>query len=111
MNKTLKYIGGFIGAMALTFSACDDSYEAPTSDPSHAYVTTSFGLKNKVMQINSEMTLIDLSRGVVSREWTFPEGTTDVDGNEITSASDDVISVVFTKPNDLTNVELKQSYK
>ncbi|MBR8534041.1 hypothetical protein KDU71_00585 [Carboxylicivirga sediminis] len=110
MNKILKYIGGFIGAMALTLSACDDSYEAPTSDPSHAYVTTSFGLKNKTMQINSEMTLIDLSRGVVTREWSFPEGTLDLNGNTITSSNEDVVSVIFTKPNDFTNVELAQIY-
>ena len=110
MNKILKYIGGIIGAFALALGACDDDYDAPTSEPSHAYVTTSFGLKDKTMQVNSEMTLIDLSRGVVTREWTFPEGTTDAEGNPISASSLDVVSVVFTQANDFTNVELSQTY-
>lgn len=59
-------------------------------------VTTSFGGQSNIMQINGWMSFIDLSRGVESREWTFPSDVVvDINNEEILSSSEDVVKVSF----------------
>lgn len=65
---------------------------------SHSFVTTSFGASSNVIQVNGKMTFIDLSRGIDSRTWTFPESTVDTSFNKITSSDLPVVRVRFTTP-------------
>jgi len=55
----IKY--GFILLLATVMLwSCEDEYKAPTAEPNHAYITTSFGGVTNRMQVNSKMTFIDL---------------------------------------------------
>ncbi len=59
-------------------------------------VTTSFGGQSNIMQVNGWMSFIDLSRGVESREWTFPSDVVvDINNEEILSSTEDVVKVSF----------------
>ena len=78
MNKNIFKNLGFLLALTMLFIwSCEDEWEAPTAEPNHAYITTSFGGVTNRMQVNDKMSFIDLSRGVESRVWTFNAGATD----------------------------------
>ena len=109
MKNIFKYLGFTLSLALVLLWSCEEEYEAPTAEPNHAYVTTSFGGVTNRMQVNSKMAVIDLSRGVTSRLWTFDEGATDVDYNDLESSTDQTVNIRFTTPGTHT-VRLSQEY-
>lgn len=109
MKNIYKYLGFAISLALVALWSCEEDYEAPTAEPNHAYITTSFGGVTNRMQVNSKMTVIDLSRGVKSREWTFDEGTTDNEYNSIETATEAVVRIRYTNPG-VHTVRLTQEY-
>ena len=89
--------------------SCEDEWEAPTAEPNHAYITTSFGGVTNRLQINGEMTFIDLSRGIESRMWSFPDGVTDTAYNAISSSAEQSVKVRFVSTGE-HQVQLSQTY-
>lgn len=96
MNKIFNKIGLFLAMTLVILWSCDDEYEAPGTEPSHVYSTTSFGDTENKLQVNSIMSFIDLSVGIDSRTWGFTEDALDVDGNSLTSSTEAVVKAKFT---------------
>ena len=97
--------------VALFFTwSCEKEYMAPTGDPNHEFVTSGAGDQAIVMQVNSTMDFIDLSRGVVDRTWTFPAGIVDIidSDNDVTSKLD-VVKATFYQ-HGIFQVNLSQTY-
>ena len=55
MKHLFKYIGFTLSLALVLLWSCEEEYEAPTAEPNHAYVTTSFGGVTNRMQVNSKM--------------------------------------------------------
>ncbi|WP_020530283.1 hypothetical protein [Flexithrix dorotheae] len=107
-----KYINKLLvlTASLLVLWACEEEYIAPTSEPNHVYITTSFGTVESRLQINGEMDFIDLSRGVVSRKWTFPEGVVELTGEENNVTSEkDLVKASFLKAG-VYEVKVEQTF-
>lgn len=106
-----KYINSVIILALLTifFWSCEKEYMAPTGEPSHEYVTTSYGPRTILMQVNSSMEFVDLSRGVVDRTWTFPETAVLEDGSGNLTSKDQTVMATFIQPG-VFNVKLSQQY-
>lgn len=106
--KSLYYIALSL-LMAGTAVGCssddDTNYEV-----NNRYVMTSFGTNPNVIQVHGEMSFIDLSRGVVSREWSFPDCTFTADDSVKIATSDaEVIKVQFAEPGTY-NIHLNQVF-
>lgn len=108
MKNIFKYLGFLVLATVVLWS-CENEWEAPTAEPNHAYITTSFGGVTNRLQINDAMTFIDLSRGVETRTWTFPAGVTDTAYNAISSSVEQSVKVRFVNTGDHM-VKLSQTY-
>ncbi|WP_430934205.1 hypothetical protein [Saccharicrinis sp. 156] len=109
MNKKYINIGIILSLFVLLFTACDDDYEAPGSDVNHAFITTSFGNKTNRTQINNRVNLMDFSKGVKSRTWTFGDNVVDLDYNPIASSTEEYPKIRFTTPGQ-HSVILTQTY-
>jgi len=103
--KTLIFI--CLASTLLISCSKDDDNDLQVNN---SYVTTSFGSSAIILPIYDDMSFIDLSRGVVSREWKFPDGTLNTDSLPITSSTDEVVKVMFTKPGTY-NVSIHQVYE
>lgn len=95
-KNIIKLIMGIFAFSLIFMVACDDNEINYPVD--HAYITTSFGNTANTIQVNGTMSFIDLSRGVKSRTWTFPENTVDTGYNAIASSIQPVVKVRFTTP-------------
>lgn len=109
MKNIFKNLGFLLAVATVFMWSCEEEYEAPTAEPNHAYITTSFGGVTNRLQINGDMTFIDLSRGVESRTWMFNAGVTDTAYNAITSSTEQSVKVRFTSTGD-HQVKLSQQY-
>lgn len=109
MKNLLKYLGFTLSLGLVLLWSCEEEYEAPTADPNHAFVTTSFGGVTNRMQVNSKMAVIDLSRGISSRLWTFDNGATDLDYNVLSTSTESTVNLRFTTPG-THNVKLSQTF-
>ena len=62
------------------------------------------------MQVNGWMSFLDLSRGVESRTWTFPEGVAiNLDSTEVTTSASENLKVSFIVPG-VHKISLKQIF-
>lgn len=103
INKILLVILAFLGI------SCQKDYEF-NEDIVQEYVTTSFGNKANLMQVNGWMSFLDLSRGVESRTWTFPEGVAiNLDSTEVTTSASENLKVSFIVPG-VHKISLKQIF-
>lgn len=109
MNKIFNKYGLFLALTLVSLWSCDDEYEIPGTEPSHVYATTSFGDTENKLQVNSFMSFIDLSRGVESRTWTFTEDAVGLDGNSLSSSSEEAVKAMFTTAG-VHNIGLSQTF-
>jgi len=109
MKNIFIKLGFVLSLAAVILWSCEEEYEAPTAEPNHAYITTSFGGVTNRMQVNGKMTFIDLSRGVESRTWTFDNGAVDTAYNALTSSNEPTVRVRFTSTG-THQVKLSQIY-
>ncbi|MBX2875240.1 MAG: hypothetical protein KTR30_24190 [Saprospiraceae bacterium] len=97
MKNLLSYI--ILGVAGVFLLACEKAYEAPMEENNHVSIVTSQMDFANTIQVEGELTFGDVSRGVVSRTWTFPEGVVDImdSDNDVTSA-EEIVKAVFNKP-------------
>lgn len=107
--KKLYLYVGFITA-ALSFNACDNNEET-FIEPNHRVVYTSeMDFDNKI-NVNEFLDFGDISAGVASRTWTFPEGVVDIAGSDNNlTATDDIVKAYFNKAGQY-DVKLNQVFK
>jgi hypothetical protein len=110
MKRNFKYIIAVV-AVAIGLHSCSDIYDTLelSEAKSRKIVSSQMDYGNKV-RIGGELTFGDISSGVVSRTWTFPEGAADIVGsdNDITS-SDKNIKAIFNVPG-VYDLKLHQEY-
>lgn len=112
MNKTyLKIVNILAISTFITLIACDDDDNADLDVPNHRVIYTSeMDFQNRI-QVNGDITLGDVSPGVISRTWTFPEGVVDiVDSNNDLTSTKAVVNVIFTQPGEF-GVDLHQVFE
>ena len=108
MKNSIIYIALAAGLIGLT--ACEDEYENPTGEPNHFSVFLSEEDFNNQVQVNDHIDFGDVSRGVISRTWTFPSGVVDIVGSENNeTSSEPVVKAVFIAPGTF-EVKLNQQY-
>ncbi|WP_430928722.1 hypothetical protein [Polaribacter marinivivus] len=90
--------------------ACEQE-EVIFDEPSHRVVLTSeMNFGNKVNP-DEDVSFGDVSSGVVSRVWTFPDNVVDILGSENDKTSNEkTVEVIFNTPGDY-NVTLSQVFK
>ncbi|MDW7691405.1 hypothetical protein R9C00_18340 [Flammeovirgaceae bacterium SG7u.111] len=109
MKRYIKYFLAVTASLLLMWG-CSDEYIAPTGEPNDAYVTTSFGTVESRLQIYGEMDFADLSRGVQSRTWTFPEGVVELDDETSNTVSfQQIVKAKFMKAG-VYEVKMEQIY-
>lgn len=110
MKKRNHKIAWLLSLALVMLWSCNDEYEIPSEEPNHSFIQTSFGTGENYTQIYESFDLIDLSRGIKTREWTFPEGIVlDSDSNLMTKSGESVVKVRFTKPGEY-KVPIVQSF-
>ena len=106
MNNIFKYI--ITASLLLGAISCEE--EAVNDDFSHSMVTTSFGNQTNLLQINDTMSFIDLSRGIETRRWEFPEGVAiDEKGQPVTTSNKSELKVSFLKPGEY-QIKIAQNF-
>lgn len=93
--------------LGLMLASCEE--EDAANDVNTPYITTSFGDQQPVIQVNGVMSFIDLSRGITSREWIFPDNTLTAEGTVLEKATAQTVKAQFTIPGE-KNITLKQTY-
>ncbi|MFW2377918.1 hypothetical protein [Cellulophaga baltica] len=102
--KKIKLFGFAIVSL-LAFYACTEEDEVKLTEASHrAIVTSEMNFENKI-NVGGHIDFGDISSGVVSRTWTFPEGVADV-----STSSEAVVKATFSKVG-VHNVTLKQTFE
>ncbi|GHB74983.1 SwmB domain-containing protein [Persicitalea jodogahamensis] len=100
----------FLLLSILAMWGCDNEYVAPGEEPSHSVIFTSemdFG--NKI-QVNDKLSFGDVSPGVVSRKWSFPQGVDILESDNDSTSADQRVKTVFTKAGTF-QVRLNQQFK
>lgn len=98
MKKSIIYLLGLV-AFVFTVNSCTDEYMAPGPEANHAYVTYSNDFFSNKIQVDELSSFGDLSSGVVSRTWTFPDNVTDIQGSEDDKTStEQIVNATFNKP-------------
>ncbi len=79
----MKYIKLFIiSSLALLLGACGEEMNNPTiTTPSHSVVRVSQVGNDNVININQHIDFADVSQGIESRQWIFPDSNVTVEGN------------------------------
>ncbi|WP_343854891.1 hypothetical protein, partial [Algoriphagus jejuensis] len=92
-----KYINNLLMMAAVVLSqSCEDPYEGINlNEASHQVIVTSEMDFDNTVQVDGTLSFGDVSAGVVSRVWTFPEGVVDIEGsdNDLTSTEANVKTV------------------
>lgn len=106
--KNIKYLQ-FAFVITLLLLGCNDDDSLTLIEPNHrAIVTSEMNFENTI-NIGSHIDFGDLSRGVESRLWTFPESAT-ILGEEGITSTKDVVKGTFNESG-IFNVTLNQIYK
>ncbi|MDO6761320.1 hypothetical protein Q4566_14000 [Tamlana sp. 2_MG-2023] len=105
--KTYKNIAKYLCIAALTFVGCsDDDNDMNLVEPSHRVIYTSQMDFDNQIEVGNYITFGDVSPGVTSRTWGFPEDVTSIEGNQ---SNDDIVKAYFNTPGDY-NVTLHQVF-
>lgn len=103
MKKLLKFITVLIIGLITIISCQNDDVD--TDVPSQRVIFTSEQSQANQIRVNTSLTFGDVSTGVVSRTWAFPEGVANV-----TQSNNDVVKATFTQVGE-HNVTLSQVFE
>ncbi|WP_299254329.1 hypothetical protein [uncultured Aquimarina sp.] len=103
MKKLLRYMIILIISTIAIISCQDDDVDINV--PSQRVIFTSEQSQGNQIRLNSNLTFGDVSTGVISRIWTFPEGVANV-----TTSNSDVVKAVFTRIGE-HNITLNQVFE
>lgn len=96
--------------IALVMIGCAEDESVNLVEPSHrAIVTSEMNFQNTI-NIGGHIDFADLSRGVNSRTWTFPETVSGIAGSDQNTTSKDVVKGFFFEAGE-HNVTLHQVFK
>ncbi|AWW29523.1 hypothetical protein DN752_04915 [Echinicola strongylocentroti] len=108
MKSIIKILSiACLGAMV----SCEDIYDDLNLNEANNQViyTSEMDFGNRI-QVNGTITFGDVSSGVQSRQWSFPEGAVDIIGSDNdTSSTENTVKTVFTSPGE-HKVRLQQTY-
>ena len=111
MKKNFKLLISIL-VIAFSLQSCDDIYDnLDLNEANSRVIVTSQMNFNNAVRVGNSITFGDISSGVKSRLWTFPEGSADIVGsdNDITSTEQNV-KAFFNVPGEY-NVTLNQVFK
>ncbi len=95
--------------LALLVFSCEKEEELNISDVNHRIIVTSeMDFQNKVI-VGGHIDFGDISRGVETRTWTFPENSR-ISGEKANTSSKEVVKGVFNKAG-VYDVKLSQTFK
>jgi hypothetical protein len=95
----------------LLFVGCNEEESVALIEPNHRAVVTSEMNFENTINPGGHIDFGDISRGVKSRTWTFPEGSiATIAGEEGNTSSKDVVKGIFHQPG-VYNVVLSQIFK
>ncbi|MEQ9289668.1 MAG: hypothetical protein RIG77_22255 [Cyclobacteriaceae bacterium] len=101
MKNRFIYMYCSIVLLAVVLWGCDNEFVAPTSEPNHFTAVVSEENFANTVQVNGDIDFADLSRGVVTRTWTFPEGVVDIiDAEDDVTSAERKVKAVFLQPGD-----------
>ncbi|SFC04644.1 hypothetical protein SAMN04489722_101523 [Algibacter lectus] len=108
----MKNIGIFklILFMALFAVACAEDESVNLVEPSHRAIVTSEMDFDNTINVGGHIDFGDISRGVESRTWTFPETVSRISGTDENTSPKDVVKGFFYEPGQ-HNVTLHQVFK
>ncbi len=109
MKNIFKILNLIIVVIITSLYSCSEEYSIPGSEPNHVMIKTSFGNLDKILLVNTQMSFMDLSRGVVSRNWTFTDDALNVDGSTLLNSDKDYVKARFTKSG-IHNITIKQVF-
>lgn len=103
MKRFVKLI--FFLMIAITVILSCEKNDINTDDvPSQRVIYTSTQTTGNIIRVNASVTFGDVSPGVVSRLWTFPEGSS------VNESAEDVVTPIFTEVGEQT-INLQQVFK
>ncbi|MDV7186028.1 hypothetical protein R3X25_01940 [Lutibacter sp. TH_r2] len=108
--KTFKIYILFI-LFALTFSSCEEDNEVKLSETNHQVIYTSEMDFENTIQVNGKISFSDVSQGIISREWTFPENVVDIIDSENDLTSTEVTVKTYFNEAGIYDVNLHQEFK
>ncbi len=98
----------FIVLIAGICSGCQEETDGPVT--SHFLVNSSEQAYGNRIEVNNHISMVDLSRGVNSREWSVPQGAAFLDeDSSSTKTNSDVMWATFTKSGTY-DVKLTQTF-
>ncbi|MEM6644117.1 MAG: hypothetical protein AAF616_14145 [Bacteroidota bacterium] len=103
LNRTLVLVAGIL------FISCSNEYELPGEEPSHFSVYLSEEFFGNQVQVGGHIDFADVSQGIQSRKWTFPEGVVRINGEMVTE-TDEVRFRAFFEQAGVYEVTLEQEY-
>lgn len=110
MKKNNFNIFKIIVLSIIAFASCSKD-DLLVNEPSHRVIFTSEMDYENTVQVNGAISFGDVSAGVESRTWTFPEGVVDIEGSDddVTS-TEATVKAIFLEVGQF-NVELNQVFK
>ncbi|OBQ56695.1 hypothetical protein JJL45_12075 [Tamlana sp. s12] len=105
--KLNKNIAKYLFIAALGFTACNEEDDLQLQEPSERVIYTSQMDFDNQIEVGSFLTFGDVSPGVSSRTWTFPENVTNVEG---ATSSEDIVKAYFNTAG-VFDVTLHQVFK
>ncbi|TYA73903.1 hypothetical protein [Seonamhaeicola marinus] len=95
---------------ATFFVSCFEDDTIDTVEPNHRVIVTSEMNFENTINPGGHIDFGDLSRGVTTRTWTFPEANTQIAGEDGNTSSKNLIKGLFYQPG-VYNVTLNQTFK
>ncbi|RPD97650.1 hypothetical protein EGM88_07590 [Aureibaculum marinum] len=96
---------------SLTFSSCEEDNDVKLIETNHQVIYTSEMDFENTIQVNGKISFSDVSQGVVSREWRFPENVVDIIDSENDLTSNEVtVKTIFNQAGTY-DVYLHQEFK
>ncbi|AXT63208.1 hypothetical protein D1816_23615 [Aquimarina sp. AD10] len=103
MKKILKIVSPLI-IILITIIGCDND-DVDTDVPSQRLIFTSEQNQDNQIRLGTSLTFADVSTGVISRKWTFPDDVT-----TIKESNEDIVKTIFSKVGE-HNVVLNQTFE
>ena len=96
---------------AMTFSSCEDENDVKLIETNHQVIYTSEMDFENTIQVNGKISFSDVSQGISSREWTFPENVVDIIDSENDLTSNEVTVKTYFNEAGIYDVNLHQEFK
>lgn len=102
MYRSNQFIGKmkkifYLLVSVLAVWSCANEYVAPDVEPSHSVIFTSEMDFGNQIQVNNSLSFGDVSPGVISRKWSFPQGVDILESENDSISTSQRVKTVFSK--------------